>query len=238
MKRNGYKVIALIGIVLAVGAIGLGVFSLVRYITAYLPSELSTNELNDKYQVIQLELDSPVSTFKVKGIWQGTIEIDTTLSKPKLELTLPKQADANKAWQQNGNALEILSPDGQINSGFLLKTPSVEQIDMDIVGDLRFSSLPEQGLSLNLKGIGRVSAQEGSVQSLKLTGSWIGDIEFSNSNIPELELMLELTGKLACGKIGTVRGRLIGIGDFSYASIAEQSSFTSQEFLGSNRMED
>lgn len=204
MKKTGYTIVAAIGIIIAVAAIGFGIFSFEK-------TGMSTGEsVSDVYN-----LDSSVfNTLEIFGVWEATIEIDSTLDQPELKLQLPKDQNRTEILFQVTDTVARLENKRSIGNSAKIKirTPKLNKLEAAILGDLSLKGDSPEGLDLVVNGTGTLSAEGTNRGILNLTGSWTGELDLSGLKSDSANVDLDLTGELNILVEENIQGQIRGLG--------------------------
>lgn len=202
MKKSGYTIVAAIGILLAVAAIGFGIFSFKK-------------EGTGGGALVSHTLDSPAfDTLSISGIWDAELVLDSALEGPIVTVSLPEGSDITSVKLAGEGRKTSISNNFSMGQAahLYIQTPQLTAIELDFLGDLGVSGQFKEGLDINTKGTGNFTLKGSANGSLTLKGTWTGDLDFSSFTTDQARVDLDLTGEFRIQALEGINGQVRGLG--------------------------
>jgi hypothetical protein len=211
MQSKGYKAIAAIGIIVAIGAIGFAIWSMTNNTEIASPASLPVGEKASETMEV-----SSASILDFEGFWEVVI----VSGKPNLSLAASKDQLKSIKFSQNGDQI-TLRQEG-MNFGRPIKVelsmPAVADVRFKGAGSLEMNGYQLKNLRLSVQGGTSVTMADSSVENLDLSSEGACNIDLDKASVTNALVNLRgaSNAKLKMNG-GTLAGKIEGVGNLAYS---------------------
>ncbi len=215
MKNGKYKLVSLIGIVVAVGAIAWGIVSMANQAGSAIGSATVRQE-GIRHNISVTKADQ----FDIQGVW----EVELSKGEPALSIDCEAEEFKKIKFEQQGNQISLRQDN--IHPGRTVKVfvsmPDVTKIRLEGFGSMKLTGLQLKQFDLAVQGGCSVNILKTTIDSLKLSVEGISNIKMEESTATNAEIFMQgaSNARLIMGG-GTLGGSIEGVGHLTYSGLVK-----------------
>ncbi len=224
MGRSGkYTVIAVLGVVVAIGTI----FFTVRSIAGGVNLNRTERRQAGGFVETSVNLEETVR-IEVEGVWK--VRVMPAENGASVELSAPEDV-IDEVISRSDSTLRLVIPPGARSFRSSLEatvyTDSLEELSIEGASSVELEDLSIDALLITIEGAGSIEAEDLAVQTLTVNAEGAANVDFMDSSVANAQINIEGAAKvdLMMGG-GFLEGSLEGIGKVRYRGEVSKRNFS------------